>query len=123
MGQGRRVRSLIRCILLIVSAIQGITPDARDLASPVAITMIGPSLIGRPIPVDDEHSPGNPCEAIQESRLWQAHPQENEAGTGYARLAGRATHHISRSVETGLSIVGEKPLTEELSLKLCRLVC
>jgi hypothetical protein len=40
MGHGRHTRALIGGWLLIASAIQGITPDARDLCSPAAIKLL-----------------------------------------------------------------------------------
>jgi hypothetical protein len=44
MGQGRRVQSLCRRILLIAVAIQGITPDAADLAPAQSLMLLGPAL-------------------------------------------------------------------------------
>jgi len=44
MGQGRRIQSVYRRILLIAVAIQGITPDAADLASAQSLMRLGPAL-------------------------------------------------------------------------------
>jgi hypothetical protein len=44
MGQGRRFPHFWRCIILIATAIQGITPDPQDLASLKLLRMICPIL-------------------------------------------------------------------------------
>jgi hypothetical protein len=44
MGQGRRIQSVYRRILLIAVAIQGITPDAADLASARLLVLLCPAL-------------------------------------------------------------------------------
>src|SRR5262249_23407864 len=44
MGQGRRIQSVYRRILLIAVAIQGITPGAADLASARSLVLLCPAL-------------------------------------------------------------------------------
>ena len=60
--------SFIRCFLLIVTAIQGITPDKRDLASPLAIELLFPTEHNPSGFLDHNDSQGDVCEAAQ--RAW-----------------------------------------------------
>jgi hypothetical protein len=82
MGQGRRIRSWIRCFLLIAGAIQGITPDARDLSSPFAIRVILPSQAG-PDDFRDEDDPRDDvCLTDEQSsplQSWQPHAAHRSA--------------------------------------------
>jgi hypothetical protein len=123
MGHGRHARSLIRCILLLASAIQGITPDSHNLASPFAISLLDPSSIGRSALLDDDHSPDDACEAIEESRPWRAHQQELACRTGHPGPNGRASDHSSSMIGTRSNIVAERLCAQDLPLTLCRLVC
>jgi hypothetical protein len=55
MGQARRARSIPAYFLLFALAIQGITPDAQDLASLNALRLFCPQLADlKSLPGDDE---------------------------------------------------------------------
>jgi hypothetical protein len=123
MGQGRHIRPLFRCILLIVSTIQGITPDARDLASPLAISVVGRSLIDQHAVPDDGDSPQDSCQAVRECPPWRARQQVLEPLTGCPTTSGRAAVHSSRLIGTRSSTFGESSLVQGLLPRLCRLVC
>ena len=74
MGQGRRFPHFWRCIILIATAIQGITPDPQDLASVRLLRMICPVLgsdFGSP---GEDESMADACEPLrmdQGSRIRQ----------------------------------------------------
>ena len=124
MGQGRHTRTLILGILLIVSTIQGITPDSRDLASPLAIALVGPFLVGQHDFLDDDHSPGETCQAVRESGPWQAHRQELAVPDRIPRAAGRlGLRPRPLRDPQGFEPQRRAPLAPDLSLTLCRLVC
>jgi hypothetical protein len=124
MGHGRHTRPLFCGILLIVSTIQGITPDSRDLASPLAIALVGPFLVGQHDYLDDDHSPGETCQAVRESGPWQGHRQELQCPTGYpAPPDGWASDPAPCVIRERSSHSGSCPLAPDLSLTLCRLVC
>ena len=123
MGQGRHTRPRICGILLIVSTIQGITPDAHDLASPLAFSLVGPLMIGQNTLADEDRSPDDRSQAVQESLAWQTPHQELQSPTAWTTNRGRAPDHFPRVNGARLSIVGERPLVQRLSLRLCRLVC
>ena len=73
---GRHTRTLSLRILLIVSTIQGITPDSRGPRVTARDRVVGPFLVGQHHSFDDDHSPGETCQAVRESGPWQAHRQE-----------------------------------------------
>jgi hypothetical protein len=124
MGHGRHTRTLFCGILMIVSTIQGITPDSRDLASPLAIALVGPFLVGQHALFDGDDSPGETCQAVRESGPREALRQEFPCRTGYAAPPdGRASAPAPGLIREGSSRNGERPLAPDLSLTLCRLVC
>src|SRR5262249_49476201 len=110
MGQGRHTRPRICGILLILSTIQGITPDSNDLASPLAFSLVGTLMIGQNALADEDNSPDDRSQAVQESLAWQTPHQELQSPKGWAATCGKAPDHISRMDRARLSIVGERPL-------------
>jgi hypothetical protein len=65
MGQARRARSISAYFLLFALAIQGITPDAQDLASFNALRLLCPQLANSNSMLDDDEWPDDVCEAVQ----------------------------------------------------------
>lgn len=61
MGQGRRLPALGQGILLIAVAIQGITPDAHDLASTRSIVLLCPDLVDPDAGRDLDDGPDDAC--------------------------------------------------------------
>ena len=123
MGQGRHIRTAIRCILLVVATIQGITPDAHDLASPLAMTLVVPQPIGWPDLIDDDPSPTGPCAAIRETLPWPSHHQEHLLQTMDPRLVDRAMRSIAGQLDPRSRPLCAELLSRDISLTLCRLVC
>jgi hypothetical protein len=74
MGQGRRFPHFWRCIILIATAIQGITPDPQDLASLKLLRMICP-MVGSDLELQaEDESVDDVCEPLrtdQGSRIRQ----------------------------------------------------
>jgi hypothetical protein len=124
MGHGRHIRPLVGRILLIVSTIQGITPDSRDLASQNVIVLLGPSLVGEYAFPDDDDPPEETGPAVPETGIRQAHRAERPWGTAYPATFDRRGPADAESLpRTGSSPVVERRPAPDLSLTLCRLVC
>ena len=87
MGQGRHIQSLVRGFLLIAVAIQGITPDAQDLASPRAIQLLFPNLDEDRAIRDEDDLPDDVCESAPLKSNWVsrriggARPHSDHAAT------------------------------------------
>jgi hypothetical protein len=62
MGQGRHIQSVLLGIALI--AVQGFTPDARDLSSPRAISLLSCILPGAPSVPDDDDPSDDVCDPV-----------------------------------------------------------
>jgi hypothetical protein len=65
MGQGRLSHTICLQFLLIASAIQGVTPDARDLASIKALWLFCPVLAEANSLADDDGLPDEVCGPAQ----------------------------------------------------------
>jgi len=79
MGQGRRSQSVCRRILLIAVAIQGISPDARDLVSTKAICVMCP-MLADDLPISDEDdSPDDVCELLRLDRGGETYRKADDA--------------------------------------------
>jgi hypothetical protein len=65
MGQARRARSISAHFLLFALAIQGITPDAQDLASLNALRLFCPQLAISNSLADDDESPDDVCGSVE----------------------------------------------------------
>jgi hypothetical protein len=123
MGQGRHIGRAFRSILLIVSAIEGVTPDARDIASPLAIRLVGSAILGQAPDLDEDDASHAGCEAVAASQDWQApHHLERGTGNGSPHRADRSAREGCRGLGAGSLIIGT-PRGVDLSLTLCRLVC
>jgi hypothetical protein len=61
MSQGRLSRLPCLLLLLIVVAIQGITPDAQDLASTRTLRLIATTLTDRDLPAEHDEWPDDVC--------------------------------------------------------------
>lgn len=122
MGQGRQIRHAVQCVLLIVSAMQGITPDARDLASPLALRLVGTSLLGRTPHLDDDDLPAHAaCEALQ--ACHETRPETGAIDEGSSPRIRRSPREDHRGMTPGLGPATGLPRVEDLSRTLCRLVC
>jgi hypothetical protein len=122
MGQGRQVRSLIRCLLLILSSIQGITPDARDLASPLALTLLSPFPPGHD-DLDDDDAPDEICEAALQPRSWQDCELDSANQSATIETAGVPVRSECWKMILGLGRSDPVSRARDLRLNLCRLRC
>jgi hypothetical protein len=64
MGQGSLLQTSCLRILLIAAAIQGVTPDSKDLASIHALKLICPVLAGSDQATDVDEFPDDVCEPL-----------------------------------------------------------
>jgi hypothetical protein len=123
MGQGRRIRSWLGWFLLVAGAIQGITPDARDLCSPSAMRVI---LAAQAVPVDfrGEDDPRDEMCLVDDQsaplRDWQ-----QQAVPRSASVAGPGVPlpDTTLVMATGLGPAGEIMPGFVLFEALCRLRC
>ena len=65
MSQGRLARLHYVQFLLVVLAIQGITPDAHDLASSRTLRLFTPLLTDVDTPVEQDEWPDDVCDPVQ----------------------------------------------------------
>jgi hypothetical protein len=65
MGQARPARSISAYCLLFALAMQGITPDAQDVASLNALRLLCPNISDSKSLLDDDESPDDVCESVQ----------------------------------------------------------
>jgi hypothetical protein len=78
MGQGKQSHSHLLSILLIALAIQGITPDAKDIVSPRAFYVLCPSVAKDQAFQDEDDSPDDACELVHSNsnRLARTQPEK-----------------------------------------------
>lgn len=123
MGHGRRIRSLVRWFLLIVSAIQGITPDARDLASSLALRILSPSILGTSTLRQDDNVPYDVCVAVRPAPSLQACRENGSRPPAYLASRGLERADESGTLAPRLSTVRNLRRGPDLHEKVCRLVC
>jgi hypothetical protein len=125
MGHGRPFHSTVLHVILIALAIQGVTPDAYDLASLNALRLFCP-LLGLPTKLtDDDELPDEicgPAEAVTHSsilgrgradkRSWPAHPANEDRVPATRSYRVQPTTHTDQIVQFG-----------DLVSILCRLDC
>jgi hypothetical protein len=123
MGQGRHIQLLLRGILLIAMAIQGITPDTDDLASSRAITVLLPILNDDHSPCDEADSPDDVCELVQLDLVRQILPKVE--GRFFLGLSARPTSGQDLRCGAALrAFLCGGALQPPLGLEtLCRMIC
>jgi hypothetical protein len=87
MSHGRL--SHLRCLelLLVVLALQGITPDAQDLASIHAFQLFAPLLNDLDSPAQQDEWPDDVCDPVQSATCLHPTPGEKQAWPSTFRLA------------------------------------
>jgi hypothetical protein len=123
MGHGRRTAQIVRSFLLIVSAIQGITPDARDLASSLALRILGPSILETSTLAHDDAAAKDLCIAVRPAPSLPACRENGSPTPTY--LASRALVRAATSgpLAPRLSTVRDFRRGPNFHEKVCRLVC
>jgi len=87
MGQGRLFQSFCSHILLIACAIQGITPDSKDLASMNALKLFCPGLTDPHQGVDEDEFPDDVCQSLQIEMDLGLDQLANPDNLPFARIA------------------------------------
>src|SRR5262245_45133476 len=96
MGQGKWVQSLGQRLLLIAVAIQGITPDADDLASTKALVLLCPVLASDEVSGGGDEWPDDACDLPPLHLGWPRRQQAEEP-----LLAGLLTTQFPGQIRPG----------------------
>jgi hypothetical protein len=123
MRQGRSHATLIRCLLLLVTAVQGLTPDHDDLASSRALVLLCPSSPDNPSFQIDDDSPDEVCEILESFQTGWVVGQADDLphdGLTIPATSAQSTRSGIRGFEVNLGV-----MTRYLSLhdQLIRLLC
>ena len=125
MGQGRLSRSFCLHVLLIALAIQGISPDAENVASINALKLLCPLLADADHMVDEDEFPDDVCEPARvEIELRRCQPADSNGSpfprgaTDEARLGRVRINAMQFAARSG-----SLPRADRLIHSLCRLKC
>jgi hypothetical protein len=125
MGQARRARSIAAYFLLFALAIQGITPDAQDLASLNALRLFCPQLADSKSLLDEDESLDEVC-GPAELDMYQAIRTLLDSRAS-ASLSFVSTGHRTRMVRWDNfplpSPLGRNARIGDLIHSLRRLIC
>lgn len=72
MRQGRRRATILSCLVLVVTAMQGVTPDGRDMASPLALKILRAQGCEHHGLCDDDDNSDEVCEVEQDRPALEA---------------------------------------------------
>ncbi len=100
MYQGSWISSTIRALLLIVTTIQGLTPDLHDLASPRAMILLCPSLLGPSYLVEDD-SPDDVCDYLEIGNSCKALREAHQPSPSILEIIS-GPREMGRSSEDGI---------------------
>jgi hypothetical protein len=125
MSQGRLARLHYVQLLLVVLAIQGITPDAHDLASSRTLRLFTPLLTDVDSPVEQDEWPDDVCDPVQSATcLPLPHRQDQRSPWTFELAIIQATSHPTQlnSFRCGArrGVVSVHP---DRFLSLGRLIC
>jgi hypothetical protein len=118
MGQTRRARSIAAYFLLFALAIQGITPDAQDLASLNALRLFCPQL-------DDDESLDDVCGPADLDMYQAIRKLMDSRASRFLRFVstGHGTRMIRWDTLPLPSPLGRNARIGDLIHSLCRLIC
>jgi hypothetical protein len=125
MGQARRARSISGYLLLFALAIQGMTPDAQDLASLNALRLLCPQADDSKSLLDDEDSPDDVCGSVQLEMLLAIRKRIDSRILPFLGFVWTA-HHVPMVHSATLQLpppFGRNGRTGDLIHSLCRLTC
>ena len=123
MGQGWRFLHFWLCILLIATAIQGVTPDSKDLASPKLFRMIS-SMLGSEFGLQDgDDSVPDVYEPVRMDRGSRVHQPANKIPLRGPIAIGTFPEIFSPDVRPGASHRNDEPRPRGLIHSLSRLRC
>jgi hypothetical protein len=125
MGQGRRARSITARILLIALAIQGITPDAQDLASLNALRLFCPDLADSKSLADNDDSPDDVCGSVQLDMHLAIRKRMDSRILPFLGFVwiGHRSPMVASSALQFHSPLGPNARVGDLIHSLCRLTC
>jgi hypothetical protein len=125
MSQGRLSRLHCLQLLLVALAIQGITPDAHDLASCHALRLFSPLLTDSDTPVEQDEWPDDVCDPVQSATSIPLPPREDQGSPWTFELAIIQTKRRSidlNSIRSGARR-GVFSSSADLFSSLGRLIC
>lgn len=125
MGQGRLYTSICLHLLLIATAIQGVTPDPQDLASIKPLWLICRILAGPDPMSDDDRLPDDVCEPMSaEMSAVMRHPADSARTVNLPRLVTERLLTACQSDVARSSTDGRTNAAGDgLIYTLCRLIC
>ncbi len=125
MGQGRLYTSICLHLLLIATAIQGVTPDPQDLASIKPLWLVC-RVLASPDPLsDDDRLPDDVCEPMSaEISAVMRHQADSAQTVKLPRLVTERLLTVCQSGAARSSADGRTNLAGDgLIFTLCRLIC
>ncbi len=125
MGQTRRARSIAAYFLLFALAIQGITPDAQDLASLNALRLFCPQLADLQSSLDDDESADDVCGPADLDMYQAIRKRMDSRASRFLSLVstGHRTRMVRRDTLPVRSPLGRNARIGNLIHSLCRLIC
>ena len=126
MYQGRPCYSIWFYVLLIAVAIQGVTPDAQDLASIKTLRLLYPSLADSGNEPDNDGLPDEVCGPAQpdSAMLLRRRPEPNDLANA---LSLWTDHDHPLTIKLGAVRLddcgGKLPRVHDLICSLCRFQC
>ncbi len=125
MSQGRLFQLPCLQVLLVAFAIQGITPDAQDLASINALRIFCPILTEFDTAADQDEWPDDVCGPVQSeaSLLLQLARDPNGSPTFEPAMAEARFRPIDLASRRFAARRAALDSITELTCSLCRLIC
>jgi hypothetical protein len=108
---------------LIAAAIQGITPDARDIASPLAMRLLCPALIDHHGFCDEDDSPDDICEVARDLSVSRVRQRANPWRAAGLRQGAPIAGILRSDAATGSKARHNSLPVPDLLRTICRLVC
>jgi hypothetical protein len=124
MCQGRRCHSVVLYSLLLVAAIQGMTPDSQDLASLNAVRVVCPLLASPKSLATDDGLPDEVCgPTLCESKLSPRAALDASRPEWLLIVPANVSASMSRSAAGEKRHAGSFHGLDGLCRSLCRLRC
>jgi hypothetical protein len=126
MCQGRLCHRVSFCFLLIAVAIQGVTPDAQDLASLKSLLLFCPALANSIDLAGEDGLPDEVCGPAEPDSVLgsRSRTEPNELASKHLGLAEKHNPLLShKGAHRSRGEGGEHSRPDELIYALCRLRC
>jgi hypothetical protein len=125
MGQGRLFHPICLHFLLIATAIQGVTPDAHDLASIKALCLFCPALADSSSLGDDDDLPDDVCRPAQSEMDLTTRGRANSDDPCFPAFAWtepRVRTIRSNAIRSSTRSVGISRIDDPIG-SMCRINC